>query len=316
MKRPIEMLSSSPEPCDGGPVHLAVRSAEVGVDLERVGRVERPHGDAVGAALRREAKHVDPVELDRLTSPAAREAGAVTRGGHTEALVGARALEHQRVEFLVELDADAIEAPALDLEPLVAEVHLEPPVSLAEGDGLGLRASLDEQRATLDPDGRRTLDEVALPVASGRPPEIAADALGEVSSELSVGQLGDQHQTTVKRHRPAEELLTRGLIGEQALAQVLGLDARHLELDRVDLVVGRGKVIEGEDRLLAEPAADLVGDPVELVVGHIVDVETPGALERRGTEVGGEEHAVHKLGAARLAAAVLDDFFHVARERP
>ena len=58
--------------------------------------------------------------------------------------------------------------------------------------------------------------------------------LGEGAGQLGVGEVGDQDQAPVERHGAAEQPLGRLLIGEQAVAQRVGRDARHLELDRVD----------------------------------------------------------------------------------
>jgi len=114
--------------------------------------------------------------------------------------------------------ANAVEAPVLDLEPLVGDVDLELPVALAQRHGFRLGAALDDQRAVLDADGRWALDEGTLSVMSERSADVAADVLSEVAGEPRIGQLGNQHETPVERHRSAEELFAGGRVGEQPLA--------------------------------------------------------------------------------------------------
>ena len=105
----------------------------------------------------------------------------------------------------------------------------------------------------------------------------------------------------VERHRAAEQPLARLRVLEQALAQRLGAHVRDVELDRVDV---RAVGVEREHRALEEAAADGLGDVVQLVVARR-GRRRSGASAR--TSARREEHAVEQLGAARLAAAVVDD---------
>ena len=221
----------------------------------------------------------------------------------------------QPVLALAELDAHAVEPVARDLEvddAVGAEVDLEPP-ALAQGHRVVLGGAGDQQAALLDPGaaGGRHLDELAVAVAGGGAPQVAADPLGEPARELGVLERGDEQQAAVERDRAAEQPLTRLGVLEQALAQRAGAHARYLELDGVDVRVARVEAVEGEHGLLEMAAPDGLGDVVQLVVAHVVDVEAAGALER---ELGGGEHAVEQLGAARPAAALLDDALDSAAE--
>ena len=238
-------------------------------------------------------------------------------GGRVEPLVGVRAVERERVDPVAQLDADPVEALALDVEvggAVSAEVDLEPAEAVAQRHRLVVRAAGHDQRPLLDADRRRPVDELALAVARLGAPQVAADPLGERAGELRVGELGDQQQTPAERHGSAEQLLARRLVGEQPVAQRLRGHAGDLELDRVDLVVAARQVIEREHRLLPEATADLVGDRVQLVVGDVVDVEPARALERRRPLVGREEDAVEQLRAARRSAAPLHDPLDLVRE--
>ena len=69
-----------PGAAHAGSVGFPIRRAEVGIDLEGVGRVKGVDGDAVRAALGDETSDFDSVELDRLTAPPAGQANAVPGG--------------------------------------------------------------------------------------------------------------------------------------------------------------------------------------------------------------------------------------------
>jgi hypothetical protein len=77
----------------------------------------------------------------------------------------------------------------------------------------------------------------------------------------------------VERHRAAEQPLLRDRVGEQAVAQRPRGDVRDLELDRVGVGVARRQVVEGQNRLLEEAAANRLGDVVQLVIVDAIDVE-------------------------------------------
>ena len=236
---------------NGRPVARAVAGAQVDVDLEHVGRGEVVDGHAGRAVEPAGAHDVDPVELERLG--VARQPCPVAGGRRAEPLAGAAVGE--RVEALAQVHADAVEAAAVDVEvdrAVVAEVDVHTPGTRAQPDGVVIGAAGDEQGPLLDPDGRRALDEVALAVARLRAAQVAADLLGERAGQLGVGEIGDQEQPLVERHRSAEQPLARRRIREQAVAQRLGGDAGDLELDRVDLVVAARQVVEREHRLLLE----------------------------------------------------------------
>ncbi len=274
----------------GDAVDRPVGAAEPGEDLERAGLREVVDGEAAGAGAELD---VDPLD------------GVVAGRPQVHAI---RALLDQPVLALAELDAHAVEPVARDLEvddAVGAEVDLEPP-ALAQGHRVVLGGAGDQQAAPLDPGAARCrdLDELAVAVAGRGAAHVAADPPGEPAGELGVLERGDEQQPAVERDRAAEQPLTRLGVLEQALAQRAGAHARYLELDGVDVRVARVEAVEGEHGLLQMAAPDGLGDVVQLVAADVVDVEAAGALER---ELGSCEHAVEQLGAARPAAALLDD---------
>jgi hypothetical protein len=156
--------------------------------------------------------------------------------------------------------------------------------------------------------------ELAVPLADLGGAEVAAEVGDEALDEPQVLEAGDEQQSAVERDRAAEEPLARLGVGEQAVAQALGVEPGHLDLDGVDRIGGALGIVEGQHRLLAEAGADAIGDVAQLLRGDAVDVELPRALEGRRAEVGGEEDAVEQLRDARLAAAALDDAIDLALE--
>ena len=62
-------------------------------------------------------------------------------------------------------------------------------------------------------------------------------------------------------------------VGEQAVPQALRVQSGDLDLDCVDGMPGALGIVERQHRLLAEAAADGVGDLTQLVRRHVVDVE-------------------------------------------
>ena len=289
---------------DDHAVDRAVGLAEVEVHLLHAGGGEVVDGDRVGSGPAGDVEPLDGVELVAV--------------GEVDLVAGRRAVEHETVEALAALDADAGEPPPADLvvdDAVVAEVDLEPPLP-AQHDRVVLGGACDDQRAALDPRaaGGGRLDELALAVARLGAAEVAADPLGERPGELGVGAVGHEEQVSVERDRSAEQPLAGIGVGEQAVAQRLGRDAGHLELDRVRVGVVPRQVVEREHGLLQEAAPDRLRDVVQLAVAYVVDVEGAGAFEGGAAEVGGEEHAVEQLGPARGPAALVDDAGHAAGE--
>ena len=274
--------------------------------------------DAAGPAGRGEVEPLDPVERDRHAAVGERAAAC---GGDVEVAVRRRGRVGQRVLAATAVDDDAVQGAALGRvvdRPVAVEVDGQGIRGELEGDLLVGRAARDEQRAMADLERgrRRRVDELAVTAAGHGAAEVAADRLGERAGELLVGEVGDQDQVPVERDRAAEQPSGRLLVGEQAVAERVGGDARHLELDRVDRGIARVEVVEREHGLLVEAGADRLGDLLQLGAVDAVDVEAARALERRGAEVRGEEHAVEQLRAARRAAALAHDPGGDAREAP
>ena len=106
----------------------------------------------------------------------------------------------------------------------------------------------------------------------------------ERAGQLGVGEVGDRIRRPSSVTEPPNSRSARLLVGEQAVAQRVGGDARHLELDRVDGGIARGEVVEREHGLLVEAGPDRLGDLLQLGAVDAIDVEAARALERRVPE--------------------------------
>jgi len=270
----------------------AVRAGEVHVHLEQVGRREVAQEDQVASAARDQIDGFDGVEVEHDAGDAPGHPHPPEHRRELEGLVGARAVEEQRVEARASDDRVEVVARVPD-EGVVAAAHLGELVAVAAvelvvpfaADQLVVAEAADEDEA--DRAGREParVDEVRFPERIQGQPVVSrfrADDLhvrGQAESR-DEGRIADDAEGVDAVGAGREDRVGLG-VAESARAPEIDADLLHVGSAEIAHVDGVGAAVRAVvDRLdVVEVGRDVVGVAEEVHARAVrVDVHELGLV--------------------------------------